>query len=297
MTELNELLDLADVALVRAKGVLDASDHSSVAEVCERVRNRAGYLGEGLVVALAGGTGSGKSSLVNALVGAEVVQVGIVRPTTHTAVAVIPEGEIGLGRLVADLEIGSVVATPSTERIVYVDLPDFDSIEKANRHIVEKVLPVVDAVVWVLDPEKYADPVIHEEFLGSLTAYGGQFIFALNQADRLAEGAMEAANDLERHLIADGMTDPAVVLTVAQEVVDVVALRAVLEDRLDMKRSTLAKMVVDLRTLANDSWSRCEAHVPDRSGDTASDAALAAATFVLLGVEARDFYASIESED
>jgi len=296
MAELTELLDLADVAVVRSQGVLSDADSASVAEVCKRVRMRAGYLGEGLVVALAGGTGSGKSSLLNALVGAEVVNVGIVRPTTKDAVAAVPEGDIALGRLIDDLDIGSVVATESKDRIVYVDLPDFDSIEYGHRHIVEKVLPVVDAVIWVLDPEKYADPVIHDDFLVSLSEYGGQFVFALNQADRLTDGASEAADDLQRRLIADGIADPAVVLTVAQENVDTEELRAAIEGKLQTKRTALSKLVVDLRNVANESWSSCDAKVDERTGGAAADAALAAATFVSLGVEAYDFYASMEPE-
>jgi len=294
MAELAELLDLADVAVVRSQGILSESDRASVAEVCKRVRMRAGYLGEGLVVALAGGTGSGKSSLLNALVGAEVVNVGIVRPTTRIAVAAVPEGDISLSRLIDDLDIGSVVTTESKDRIVYVDLPDFDSIEHAHRHIVEKVLPVVDAVVWVLDPEKYADPVVHDDFLVSLSAYGGQFVFALNQADRLTEGASEAADDLHRRLIADGIANPAVVLTVARDDVDTEDLRAAIEHRLQAKRTALSKLVVDLRSVANESWSRCDAQIDERTGGAAADAALAAATFISLGVEAYDFYASIE---
>jgi len=296
MTDLTELLDLADVAVARSQGVLSEPDRASVAAVCKRVRLRAGYLGEGLVIALAGGTGSGKSSLLNALVGADVVTVGIVRPTTRNAVAAVPEGDIALGRLIDDLEIGSVVATRLKDRIVYVDLPDFDSIEHAHRHIVEKVLPVVDAVVWVLDPEKYADPVIHNDFLATLSAYGEQFLFALNQADRLTVGASEAASDLQRRLIADGIADPAVVLTVAQHDVDTEDLQAAIASRLQTKRTALSKLVIDLRNVANESWFRCEAKVSERSGGAAADAALAAATFVSLGVEAYDCYASIETE-
>ncbi|GMQ98554.1 MAG: hypothetical protein BMS9Abin17_1071 [Acidimicrobiia bacterium] len=295
MAELTELLDLADVAVVRSQGILSEPDRASVAEVCRRVRMRAGYLGEGLVIALAGGTGSGKSSLLNALVGADVVNVGIVRPTTKIAVAAVPKGDIPLSRLIDDLDIGSVVTTESKDRIVYVDLPDFDSIEHAHRHIVEKVLPVVDAVVWVLDPEKYADPVVHDDFLVSLSAYGEQFVFALNQADRLTEGASDAADDLQRRLIADGIANPAVVLTVARDDVDTEDLRAAIEHRLQTKRTALSKLVVDLRSVANESWSRCDAQIDDRSGADATDAALAAATFISLGVEAYDFYVSIES--
>ena len=44
------------------------------------------------VIGMLGGTGAGKSSLVNALAGGEVVCAGVLRPTTNEACAVLPAG-------------------------------------------------------------------------------------------------------------------------------------------------------------------------------------------------------------
>ncbi|MGI9641333.1 MAG: dynamin family protein, partial [Acidimicrobiia bacterium] len=92
MAELAEVLDLMDLADVRSRELLGEHERSEVAAVVERARTRYGFVGEVLVVAVAGGTGSGKSSIVNALVGHEVVSTGVVRPTTQEACAVYPEG-------------------------------------------------------------------------------------------------------------------------------------------------------------------------------------------------------------
>ncbi|NHZ70547.1 MAG: hypothetical protein GWP18_02780 [Proteobacteria bacterium] len=296
MGDLRELLDLADIAIARSEGVLSVDERRSIAETASRVRLRAGYIGEGLVVALAGGTGSGKSSLLNALVREDVAPVGIVRPTTTTAVAAVPADGVVLGRLVSDLGIGQVIRTTNEQQIVYVDLPDFDSIEEAHRQIVDEVLPVVDAVVWVLDPEKYSDPVIHDEFLGLLGRYSRQFIFALNQVDRVQGEAGSVATDLERRLVADGIEDPVVVLTTAKGHIDIGGLEAAIESRLDAKRTALSKLAVDLTQIANRSWMVCDRIVDERSGGDASNAALGAATFVSLGVEAFEYASSINAE-
>ncbi len=296
MGDFRELLDLADIAIARSEGVLSVDERRSIAEIVGRVRLRAGYIGEGLVVALAGGTGSGKSSLLNALVGSDVVPVGIVRPTTTSVVAAIPAEGVVLGQLISDLGIGKVVRTHNEQQIVYVDLPDFDSIEEAHRQIVDEVLPVVDAVVWVFDPEKYSDPVIHGDFLGLLGRYSRQFIFALNQVDRVQDDAGSVATDLERRLVADGIEDPVVVLTTAKGHIDIGDLEAAIESRLDAKRTALAKLAVDLAQIANRSWMVCDRLVGEGSSEDASNAALGAATFVSLGVEAFEFSSFINAE-
>ncbi len=295
MPDLIQLLDLADVAVARSEGVLDGEDRRSIAHIARRVRRRTGFLGEYLVVALAGGTGSGKSSLLNALVSAQVVDVGVVRPTTSAAVAVIPQdGDVDLSALIADLSIEKVVRSEHVASTVFVDLPDFDSIEAAHRHIVERVLPRVDAVVWVFHPEKYADPSVHREFLQQLVAYRDQFIFVLNHRDRLGSHAATVATSLKVLLERDGYLGAEVVCTVASGSLDVAHLEDALSGRFDLKATALTKAALDLRSVAQDAWKACREAVRCAVDDEAADrAALTAATFVSLGVEAYAFHQSI----
>ncbi len=289
MTELSPLLDLADLAVARSEGAVSSESRLELARVVKRARGKLGYVGEVLVVAFAGGTGSGKSSLINAIIGDTVAPVGVVRPTTDKAMAVVPRGRMSsYARLLSDLDVPSRVESKAVESTILVDLPDFDSTAKAHKHIVEAVLPIVDAVVWVLDPEKYADNVVHEEFLAKLVPYKRQFVFVLNHVDRLGDDATVVASDLKRLLESDGFAEPDVVRTVAHGPdTDVSDLIASLSDRLDTKRTVISKLAIDLRIAANDGWKASRATSDSGVGEASVDEiGLAAATFVSLGVEA-----------
>lgn len=290
MAEVTALLDLADLAHARADDVVPDERLARLDAVCRRMRTRNGFLGEVLVVALAGGTGGGKSSIVNALVGQQVVDTSVLRPTTDAATAIVPaETNADLGPMLAALDVGVRIDVEGWHDIVLVDLPDFDSTVEAHRAIVDGVLPTVDAVIWVLDPEKYADPVLHDEFLRNLTDHESQFVFVLNQADRLGEDVDDVLASLRAMLVADGFVAPVTIPSVAaarseEATVDVSAIVSTIEDRFDAKRTAMAKLAIDLRRMASESWRAIVA-----AADTVEDrdaAALAAATFVWLGVDA-----------
>ncbi len=290
MKDLGSLLDLADLAIARCEGVVSQDVRGELASVVHRARRRHGFVGEALVVAFAGGTGSGKSSLVNAVVGEPIAQVGVLRPTTDAALAVTPRDlRVDLTPLLNDIGVTERVESDALGLWVLVDLPDFDSTVTSHRRIVEDVLPRVDAVVWVFDPEKYADATIHTRFLSNLTGYESQFLFALNQTDRLGSSAATVHGDLLRMLLDDGFRDPEVVSTVARgPELDVSHLVEALSQRLDVKRTVMRKLATDLRVAASRGWeeTRDGSVNPDRDQGGADGVALAAATFVLLGVEA-----------
>ena len=154
MIDVRDVLDSLDLAVGRAHGVLPYEHLQQLAEQAHRLRIRHGFVGEALVVALAGGTGSGKSSIVNALVGDVVVPTGIVRPTTRHATAIVGGGsDADLGPLFEMVGVEHRIVRSGVEGTVLIDLPDFDSTAESHRHVVESVVPRVDAVVWVLDPE------------------------------------------------------------------------------------------------------------------------------------------------
>jgi 50S ribosomal subunit-associated GTPase HflX len=289
MTDLISLLDLADLAVARSEGVVPAEARKELANVVQRARRKLGHVGEVLVVAFAGGTGSGKSSLINAVLGESLVRTGVVRPTTDAAVAIVPLLKSNTyTQLLLDLGIDDRVATPALKSTILVDLPDFDSTETAHRHIAESVLPVVDAVIWVFDPEKYSDVVAHKDFLAKLVPYEAQFVFALNKADLLGPDTQKLVEDLTRLLVLDGFVEPEVVPTVADgQVVDVSMLVATLLGRLDRKRTVVSKLATDLRMAASTGWvSACAANDEGANQHRSDEVGLSAATFVWLGVEA-----------
>jgi GTP-binding protein EngB required for normal cell division len=294
VADLFSLLDLADLAVARSDGVLEEADRAALAATTARLRSQGGFAGDVVVVALAGGTGSGKSSLLNALVSEPVAPIGIVRPTTTGSTAVVPAGsDSDFTRLLATLNVDSVVRSGALTSTILVDLPDFDSIETAHRHIVERVLPTVDAVVWVFDPEKYADSVVHEAFLSPMAPYEDQFIFVLNQVDRLGDHAESVGDDLQSKLFEDGYRNPKVVQCVAAGVLHVGDVADAIAQRFDTKSTALTKTALDLRLGANAAWKRTLKPPESDPEVDPGERALAQATFVWLGVDAYDYWYSI----
>ncbi|MFF8408583.1 YfjP family GTPase [Streptomyces omiyaensis] len=165
------------------------------------------------VVALAGATGSGKSTLFNALAGVAVSETGLRRPTTSAPLALTwSEGAAGLldrlgvpGRL-RRRPLAGGAADAELQSLVLIDLPDHDSAVTAHRDQVDRALGLVDAVIWVVDPEKYADAALHERYLRPLAGHAEVTFVVLNQVDRLgAEAAELVLDDLRRLLDEDGM--------------------------------------------------------------------------------------------
>ena len=53
---------------------------------------------------------------------------------------------------------GSAIdSTTGLNGLLLLDLPDFDSVESAHRLEVDRVVALADLVVWVVEPQKYAD--------------------------------------------------------------------------------------------------------------------------------------------
>ncbi len=173
------------------------------------------------MVALAGGTGSGKSSLINALADEEIALTGPQRPTTGRPQAWIPSNpEPGLTRLLDDMDIVDRVGHDDLAWLAVIDLPDMDSVEGEHRATVERLIPQVDAIVWVVDPEKYQDRLLHDSYLAPLAAHGDRFRFVLNQIDRVDESDEAALiDDLMGSLRGDGIDDPQVIATAADPAV------------------------------------------------------------------------------
>lgn len=168
------------------------------------------------VVALAGATGSGKSTLFNRVSGMDIARVGVRRPTTAQPLACV-WGIEGAQPLLDWLEVPDLnrVSRESAlepgvpgglHGLVLLDLPDHDSTQVAHRQTVDRMVELVDLFVWVMDPQKYADAAVHERYLQTLSAHGAVTVVVLNQADRLGPEDQEACvADLRRLLDDDGL--------------------------------------------------------------------------------------------
>lgn len=90
--------------------------------------------------------------------------------------------------------------------LILLDLPDFDSTTDAHREIVERLTGQVDVLLWVVDPQKYADAALHQGFLSRLATHGSVTLVALNQTDRLSpDEVVEVRASLGQILAAEGL--------------------------------------------------------------------------------------------
>jgi len=252
LRDLTPALDLLDLAVVASEGLASDADRETAATLAAAARHRREHLSGVVVVAIAGGTGSGKSSLLNALAGREIASTSALRPHTNKPLAWIPTGDVAISAMVEALDIDDVVEHDDAVSLAVVDLPDLDSVSHDHRSCVESILPLVDAVIWVFDPVKYHDPSIHREFLSEMTEYEPVFIFALNKIDRLDEAEVEAVDaHLGGVLTLDGFHDPEVLAVAAAptdgEPIGITALEASIERRLVAKRADRVKLVADIR--------------------------------------------------
>ncbi|OKK07797.1 ATP-binding protein [Streptomyces sp. CB03234] len=192
---------------------LDGDTLAEAGRVLDEAAARQRLSSRHTVVAIAGPTGSGKSTLINALAGVPVSETGLRRPTTAAPIACTwSEGAAGLldrlaipGRL-RRRPLAGGAGDEALQGLVLVDLPDHDSAVTAHRKQVDRVLALVDAVIWVVDPEKYADAALHERYLRPLAGHAEVTFVVLNQVDRLpGEAAHQVLDDLRRLLDEDGM--------------------------------------------------------------------------------------------
>jgi len=273
------LLERADLAIGSCAGVVDPEVLQPLVASVSATRTRLAHPDDVLVVALAGGTGSGKSSLLNALAGEELVDVGGVRPTTSRPAAAVPVGMGGaLDGYLDRIEIEERHLFQGMSACL-IDLPDTDSVETQHRHSVDAILPLVDLVVWVTDPEKYRDARLHHDYLRPLSAYAPQFVFVLNQIDRLSGPEVdEVVADLTAAIAEDGIEAPAIVAVSASPPagppVGLTRLIEVLEARRTDRRILVGKLLTDLartaRALEKETGRPVE--FDERSGDVVSRA-------------------------
>ncbi|MCI1676199.1 MAG: 50S ribosome-binding GTPase [Ancrocorticia sp.] len=191
-------------------------------EALQRAEQRAAR-GEGVTVAaLMGGTGAGKSSLFNLLTGLSFSEVGELRPTTTHPVSctwhVDADGVLDMigvpreARITHDSPL--VDDDPALHSLVLIDLPDHDSVALGNAALFNRILPLIDVLIWVLDPQKYADQILHEGYLSSLRGRSDQILVVVNQADTLPDSSIDVVvADVKKLLAADGLRNVPVVVT------------------------------------------------------------------------------------
>ncbi|MGH3273751.1 MAG: GTPase, partial [Streptosporangiaceae bacterium] len=208
------------------------------------------------VVALAGGTGSGKSSLFNRISGADFSAAGVTRPVTRDVHACV-WGVSGSGPLLEWLGVprryryARASALDGGEQsmagLVLLDLPDHDSVMAHASDQVDQLVELADQMVWVLDPQKYADAAVHRRFLMPRAAHADVMTIVLNQSDVLTPEQLEdCVNDLRRLLDSEDLHDARILVTSAVTGAGVDALVGLLADTVSMRRAAAARIAADV---------------------------------------------------
>ena len=256
--QLSARLDALQRFLRVSEGHLPDKDLVAAHTLVERASGRLALSRDHTVVALAGSTGSGKSSLFNALARLKLSQVGVRRPTTGVAHACV-WGPLEPASLLLDwigvlprqrfiresaLDGDDEVALRG---LVLLDLPDFDSVEQSHRLEVDRLLGLVDQVVWVVDPQKYGDRILHNAYLRQFRSHADVTIVVLNQADRLSPADTELVlTDLKRLLDEDGLEGVPAMATSAKQPGMLNELRGALEKTVAERQAALRRLAGDL---------------------------------------------------
>jgi energy-coupling factor transporter ATP-binding protein EcfA2 len=166
-----------------------AEARAALSQLADHVTPRLASLDAPLLVVIGGSTGAGKSTLVNALVGAPVSRSGAIRPTTRRPVLLHhPQDEPwftgprilpGLARVhgggagdaeapgpqdtTGDVDPATSLELHGEERIpqglALLDAPDIDSVAAGNRELARQLLRAADLWLFVTTANRYADAV------------------------------------------------------------------------------------------------------------------------------------------
>ena len=258
-TDIGARVEGLETAAQAARGRLDDKLVDEAEAVAKKAASRLRLSAEHTVVGIAGATGSGKSSTYNALTGLELSAVGVRRPTTSWASACV-WGSEGAEELLEWLGIpprhqatrdsmldARTGRDDDLDGVVLLDLPDHDSTEVSHHLEVDRLVQLADLLVWVLDPQKYADAAIHERYLARLSTHAEVMVVVLNHIDTVPEDRRQSmVDDVRRLLAADGLQQVPVFAISARHGIGIDLLRAEIARRVAGKKQTVRRLEADL---------------------------------------------------
>jgi hypothetical protein len=106
-------------------------------------------------------------------------------------------------------------------------------------------------MVWVLDPQKYADAAVHDRYLAPLSSHWAVMMVVLNHVDEVPDDRRQTMlDDIRRLLDADGLERVPLLATSARTGEGIDALRYAIADRVRAKEVTRARLEADVRQAA-----------------------------------------------
>ena len=250
------LLGALSEAAELGAGRVPQDELEAVRRIAASASERRALSSEHTVVGFFGATGSGKSSLMNALAGSAIARTHVRRPTTSEPLAAVwnPHGASALldWLQVSDRRIMDRPFAPGQElSLILLDLPDFDSVALEHRAIAERLAGQVDVLVWVVDPQKYADAVIHRDFIAPLATHASVTTAVLNQVDRLPEADVGQVVDSLRGLLrGDGLEGVQVLPVSATTGAGIDVLRQRIARFAAERKAASQRLAADVRRIA-----------------------------------------------
>ena len=211
---LRDALRAADLALpLDGVAAAVATRDEAIAQIEDYLLPRLADIDAPLLAVLGGSTGAGKSTLTNSLVGAEVSQAGVLRPTTRSPVlvhhpddaawfageGVLPDIPRATGARPEGYALHLVTSTALPAGLALLDSPDIDSIEVANHEMAAQLLGAADLWMFVTTAARYADAVPWE-VLGKASERAAAIALVVNRIPPDDESVRAISEDVRRML-------------------------------------------------------------------------------------------------
>lgn len=199
-----------------------ATRDEAVDQIEDYLLPRLAHLDAPLLAVLGGSTGSGKSTLTNSLIGQDVSEAGVLRPTTRSPVlvhhpddsewfsgdGVLPD----LPRSTGARGAGHTLHLVSSERVPaglgLLDSPDIDSVEVANHELATQLLGAADLWLFVTTAARYADAVPWQ-YLARASERAAAVALVVNRIPPTVDGSagQQILADVRRMLDENGLDD------------------------------------------------------------------------------------------
>jgi energy-coupling factor transporter ATP-binding protein EcfA2 len=205
------LLDVSEVADARA------SRDEAIGQIEDYLIPRLEELDAPILAVVGGSTGSGKSTLINSLVGTVVSPAGVLRPTTRAPVLVCSEQDLrwfsddrilpGFARTTGappgeGRSLHLIAVEELAPDLALLDAPDIDSVVRSNRELATQLLAAADLWLFVTTAARYSDAVPWE-YLKKAARRSTALAIVLNRVPDDAVGVVE--NHLSSMLQAQGL--------------------------------------------------------------------------------------------